>query len=52
MNYAEKGLCKLGCPKINLLIRDGNKRVSLFYRKIGFFEEKRISISKRLEVDQ
>ena len=52
MDNAENRLRKLGCPKINLQIREWNDRVLSFYQKIGFVEEKRIIMGKRLEVDQ
>ena len=52
MNNVENGLRELGCPKINLQIREGNDKVFSFYQKLGFVEEKRINIGKRLEDDQ
>ena len=52
MDYVEKELFELGCPKINLQIREGNKKVLSYYQKLGFVQEKRISMSKRLEDDQ
>ena len=52
MDYVENELRELGCPKINLQIREGNKNVLSYYQKLGFVLEKRISMSKRLEDDQ
>ena len=52
MDYVENRLRELGCPKINLQIREGNKKVLSYYLKLGYVEEKRISMSKRLEDDQ
>ena len=52
MDNVENRLRKLGCPKINLQIRDGNNKVLSYYQKLGFVEEKRISMGKRLEDDQ
>ena len=52
MVYVEKKLRELGCPKINLQIREGNDRVLCFYQKLGFVEEKRVSMGKRLENDE
>ena len=49
MDYAENELRKLGCPKVNLQIRKGNNKVLSFYKKLGFAEEERINMSKRLE---
>ena len=51
MDYVEKELFELGCPKINLQIREENKKVLAYYQKIGFVQEKRICMSKRLEDD-
>ena len=48
----ENRLRKLGCPKINLQIREGNDNVLSYYQKLGFVEEKRINMGKRLEDDQ
>ena len=52
MNNIENGLRELGCPKINLQIREGNDKVFSYYQKLGFVEEKRINMGKRLEDDQ
>ena len=52
MDNVENGLRELGCPKINLQIREGNDKVFSYYQKLGFVEEKRISMGKRLEDDQ
>tara|TARA_B100000579_G_C22220722_1_gene571531 strand:+ start:28 stop:468 length:441 start_codon:yes stop_codon:yes gene_type:complete len=52
MVKVENELRELGCPKINLQIREGNEKVLSYYLKLGFFEEKNISMGKRLEDDQ
>ena len=52
MDNVENRLRKLGCPIINLQIREGNDKVLSYYQKLGFVEEKRISMGKRLEDDQ
>ena len=52
MDNVENGLRELGCPKINLQIRERNDKVFTFYQKLGFVEEKRINMGKRLEDDQ
>ena len=52
MNYVENKLRELGCPKINLYIREGNDKVLSYYQKLGFVEEKRINMGKRIENDQ
>ena len=52
MDNVENRLRELGCPKINLQIREGNDKVFSYYQKLGFVEEKRINMGKRLEDDQ
>ena len=52
MDNVENGLRELGCPKINLQIREGNDKVFSYYQILGFVEEKRINMGKRLEDDQ
>lgn len=52
MDNVENGLRELGCPKINLQIREGNDKVFSYYQKLGFVEEKRINMGKRLEDDR
>ena len=52
MHNVENGLRELGCPKINLQIREGNDKVFSYYQKLGFVEEKRINMGKRIEDDQ
>ncbi len=52
MDNIENGLRELGCPKINLQIREENDKVLSYYQKLGFVEEKRILMGKRLEEDQ
>jgi len=52
MYNVENGLRELGCPKINLQIREENDKVFTYYQKLGFVEEKRINMGKRLEDDQ
>ena len=51
MENVEDRLRKLGCPKMNLQIREGNDNVFSYYQKLGFIEEKRINMGKRLEND-
>ncbi len=52
MAAAEKYLRALGCPKINLLVRNSNIKVIEFYKKIGFKQDESLSLGKRLEPDQ
>ena len=52
MDNFENKLRELGCPKINLQIREVNDKVFSYYQKLGFVEEKRINMGKRIEDDQ
>lgn len=52
MNKVEKELKKLGCPKINLQIRESNAKVRAFYEKIGYSQDKVVSYGKRLVKDK
>lgn len=48
MQHAETELLKLGCPKINLQIREDNADVQAFYEALGYSVEARISLGKRI----
>ena len=52
LTNVENGLRALGCPKINLQIREENDKVFSYYQKLGFVKEKRINMGKRLEDDK
>ena len=51
MRHVEEALTARGCPKLNLQVRNGNSEVLAFYRKIGYSEEERVSLGKRLIPD-
>ena len=51
MRHVEEALTARGCPKLNLQVRSGNRDVLEFYRKIGYAEEERVSLGKRLIPD-
>ncbi|MDB3917495.1 GNAT family acetyltransferase [bacterium] len=51
MENVESELRKIGCPKINLQIRSGNAKVMAFYQKLGFTDDRALSMGKRLEED-
>jgi ribosomal protein S18 acetylase RimI-like enzyme len=51
MLEAERRLRDLGCPKINLQIRDDNHDVISFYESIGFSRDPVTSFGKRLIPD-
>ena len=40
----EKKLKKLGCPKVNLLVRSDNSEVSNFYKSIDYKKEDDVSV--------
>lgn len=48
MAAAEGRLRALGCPKLNLQVRADNEGVVAFYRRLGYGEEARVSMGKRL----
>jgi ribosomal protein S18 acetylase RimI-like enzyme len=51
MEEAERRLRALGCPKINLQVRNVNRAAVEFYRRIGFVLDDVLSMGKRLEKD-
>lgn len=46
---AEAALTALGCSKVNLQVRDTNRAVAAFYAGLGYEEEPRISMGRRLQ---
>ncbi len=51
MAHGEAWLKERGVFKVNLMIRDDNEKVRDFYRAIGYQEEPRIVMSRRLDQD-
>ena len=51
MKSVESELRKIACPKINLQIRSGNAKVMKFFQKLGFTDDRVLSMGKRLEED-
>ena len=51
MAAAELRLREVGCPKINLQVRDTNPDALAFYERIGFTIDAVISLGKRLVVE-
>lgn len=51
MERIEDGLSEMGCPKINLQIRESNLDVIRFYEKIGYSSDHVIGFGKRLTDD-
>ncbi|MFW5872416.1 MAG: GNAT family acetyltransferase [bacterium] len=52
VKHAEDSLKNRGCPKIDLMVRDTNRNVIEFYKKIGFSQEPVIVMGKRLTKDE
>ncbi len=52
MQHVEGLLKAKGCPKINLQVRATNSEVIAFYKKIGFSDDRVISLGKRLTNDE
>jgi ribosomal protein S18 acetylase RimI-like enzyme len=52
MEKIEIPLRKMGCPKINLQVRESNLEVAAFYERIGYSRDRVISYGKRLVHDQ
>ncbi len=51
-NHAEEALKQIGCPKIDLMVRETNKGVIDFYHKIGYTNDPVAVLSKRLSNDE
>jgi ribosomal protein S18 acetylase RimI-like enzyme len=51
MERIEAMLLAMGCPKLNLQIRTSNAEVQAFYERLGYTQEQRISLGKRLIAD-
>ena len=49
---AEHRLLKMGCPKIDLMVRKSNKDAISFYHKIGYKDDPVVVLSKRLYDDE
>jgi len=52
VTHVEAELVKLGCPKVELMVRKTNNEVISFYKSIGFDPEPVIVLSKRLIEDE
>ncbi len=51
MTDMEGRLLALGCPKINLMVRNTNTEVIEFYNSLGYALDKSVSMGKRLIAD-
>ena len=52
MSAIEDRLIKLGCPKLNIVVRSSNDKVLEFYRKLGYLADDVVSLGKRLIADK
>ena len=52
MDEAEGILTKMGCPKINIMVRDTNLDVINFYKSIGYEAQGVATLGKRLIPDK
>ncbi len=52
MNHAEAELKRIGCPKIDLMVRKSNLGIISFYRQIGYTIDPVVVLSKRLQEDE
>ena len=52
VRHAERALKTLGCPKIDLMVRNSNEGVIAFYHKIGYNDDPVVVLSKRLKEDK
>jgi ribosomal protein S18 acetylase RimI-like enzyme len=52
VRHAESGLLRIGCPKIDLMVRNTNATVIEFYRSIGYGDDPVVVLSKRLVEDE
>ncbi|MDA7881689.1 GNAT family acetyltransferase [Akkermansiaceae bacterium] len=52
MLYTEKLLLEVGCPKINIMIRNTNLKVKAFYESLGYVDNDCLSLGKRLTDDE
>ncbi len=51
MDAFEKRVLALGCPKINLQVRETNASVLAFYKALGYQVDASVSLGKRLIAD-
>ena len=52
VKHVEAELVKLGCPKVELMVRKANSKVISFYKSMGFDPDPVIVLSKRLIEDK
>lgn len=52
MEEAERRLLQMGCPKLQVQIRNTNDGVIKFYRKLGYIQDEVVNLGKRLISDE
>ena len=52
IDYAESELIKLGCPKVELMVRKTNENIISFYQSAGYDIDPVMVLSKRLTDDE
>jgi ribosomal protein S18 acetylase RimI-like enzyme len=52
MAEVERRLEALGCPKLNLMVRDDNQTARGFYQRMGYDAQAVVTLGKRLIVDE
>lgn len=52
IDHAESDLIKLGCPKVELMVRKTNQNVISFYQSAGYDIDPVMVLSKRLTEDE
>jgi ribosomal protein S18 acetylase RimI-like enzyme len=51
MTRVEEELLAIGCPKLNLQVRDSNEEALRFYAALGYVVDPAVSLGKRLIPD-
>jgi ribosomal protein S18 acetylase RimI-like enzyme len=51
LSHSENALLKVGCPKIDLMVRNTNSEIISFYHKVGYKNDPVVVLSKRLQND-
>ena len=52
IDHAESELIKLGCPKVELMVRKSNNNIISFYQSVGYDTDPVTVLSKRLTKDE
>ena len=52
MKKVEKKLMDMNCPKLNIMVRTTNVKVTGFYESIGYLKEDTVLLGKRLISDE